>query len=697
MTTPAQAANAFVRFLVFTIHRSLLIAHCSPVMIVRRRELVIEYENGKSKGRCQPWFQIDLSGRMVNIQFDNIWTTFVTWDASTKVAVITLILAIIGGVCRRTFSAVNWIQRKRLEGRIDTDSYPVEVIENSTKYYVRSNCSSVDPTQESEIRHLVATTEDLFQYIDKFRNNALAGRHLLVLADSGMGKTSFVLNYFQSRSIGFQLRKKKLAVVYLGTKHAISQIRALQDQKSIDIILDAFDEDTSAIDNYRDRMAEILAECQFFRRVIITCRTQFFPRSAEIPVETGIVRVEPRTAGAPGQYELYKVYLAPLTDRQVYRYLIKRYGFFSFRKRWKAQNVVNRIPLLSVRPMILSYIPDLIETEQPIGTALQLYDVLIDRWLERESNWVDKNQLRVFSEKLAIDLFVNRKARGSERISRAELLELAGQLGVELEEWKLTGRSLLNRDANGNHKFAHRSIMEYLLIKGFIEGSKAIRGKRWTDMMKSFYVEYLKSNSYYFSSSVVRSEDTILEKFDGVDLSELDISSLAATLQMYCSLRNANLNGVQLVGMDLTSSIFTGASLCNADLTRSKCITTNMREADMSAANLTKTNFTNADLSSCKLVGAHLAGTKFMRTNLSHADLRNSVVEDADFWESNLFETDLRGVDLRKARGLALEQIEIALTDMDTQVPTSAITESRFKELMSQHPNLSSTTDPYEE
>ncbi len=618
-----------------------------------------------------------------------------SWDLSTKIAVVTFLILGVGLIYKGIRWILNLLNRKRFESRVDTESYPMEVIENSTRYYIRSDCSSVDPNQESEIRHLIATTEDLFRYIDKFRAGPMTSRHLLVLADSGMGKTSFVLNYFHSRAIRIRWKKKKLAIVYLGTKQSLGQIRAIQDQRSTDIILDAFDEDTEAIENYQSRMAELLGECQLFRRVIITCRTQFFPKAAEIPVETGIVRVEPRAAGSPGEYELYKVYLAPLTDKQINQYLIKRFGRFRIHKRRRARSVVDRIPLLSVRPMILSYIPDLIDTDEPIDTALKLYNVLVERWLERESHWVDRDQLRRFSEELAIDLFIKRKERGAERIPKSELVQVARKVGVDLEDWKLTGRSLLNRDAMGNYKFAHRSIMEYLLIKTFTQGRDEIRSQRWTDMMKSFYIEHLKANSHYFSNSFMRNDDDLMERFDGVDLSELDVSALASTLQMYCSLRNANLEGAWLVGMDLTSSILTRAALRNSNLSRAKFITTDMREADMSNANLTKTNFTNSNLTSCKLNGAILTSTKFMRTDLSHADFQSAEIEDTDFWEANLTGADLRGVDLRRARGLDLNQLKQARTDSETQVPTSAITESEFKERMKNRnrPDY----DPYEE
>ena len=58
-----------------------------------------------------------------------------------------------------------------------------------------------------------------------------------------------------------------------------------------------------------------------------------------------------------------------------------------------------------------------------------------------------------------------------------------------LDDWKLTRRSLLNRDAVGNYKFAHRSIMEYLFVHKFIQGDKSCVSVEWTDQMKLFLKE----------------------------------------------------------------------------------------------------------------------------------------------------------------------------------------------------------------
>ncbi len=141
--------------------------------------------------------------------------------------------------------------------------------------------------------------------------------------------------------------------------------------------------------------------------------------------------------------------------------------------------------------MLLAYIPDLLESGAHIDHAFQLYEVLVEKWLERESRWVEPEALRNFSERLAVDLYASRQQRGAERIPRSELAGLAQAWNIALDEWQLSGRSLLNRDAEGHYKFAHRSIMEYLIVKRLSDGDEACNVLELTDQMKAFLWEMI--------------------------------------------------------------------------------------------------------------------------------------------------------------------------------------------------------------
>ncbi|MCA9401468.1 MAG: DUF1566 domain-containing protein, partial [Candidatus Omnitrophica bacterium] len=160
----------------------------------------------------------------------------------------------------------------------------------------------------------------------------------------------------------------------------------------------------------------------------------------------------------------------------------------------KAQVLLEKIPNLSIRPMLLTHINDLIDKEIQIESAYDLYGEMVDAWLIREEKRVekiDRKTLLAFSEHLAIDLWINRRQRGSERLTPEEAKALADQWQIPIQDWQLTGRSLLNRDVIGNLKFAHRSIMEFLFVKRFLEGDKNSKDVSWSDQMQAFLWEKL--------------------------------------------------------------------------------------------------------------------------------------------------------------------------------------------------------------
>jgi len=410
-------------------------------------------------------------------------------------AVIALLALCVGG--GQLWAAVYpvWVEhrgRRLLNEKFSRGPFDKATIERSTRYYIRPKCSNIDPAQEQEPRHaLVATSDSLFDRVDYFLDHDDTHRHLLVLADSGTGKTSFVLNYYAHNARRPKFTPHRLAIVPLGAKDADELIARVPDQEETVIFLDAFDEDTRAIEDHGARIRALMDACRKYRKVVITCRTQFFPKEEEIPVETGILRLGPRKAGEKGTYEFWKLYLSPFDDKDIEQYLRKRYPIWARRSRKKARKVVSKIPLLSVRPMLLAHIPDVVASGAEINYTYQLYEVMVDAWLERETTWADKDALREFSERLAVDIYLNRQARGMEGVPRETLPKLAADWGIELQPWQMTGRSLLNRDADGNYKFAHRSIMEYLFVRRLVYGDRSCCGVILTDQMKRFLAEML--------------------------------------------------------------------------------------------------------------------------------------------------------------------------------------------------------------
>jgi hypothetical protein len=384
--------------------------------------------------------------------------------------------------------------RRLLSKRLRRGPYDLPTIESATQYYIRPDCSNLDPAGEAEIRHALAVRSDLFRTMDAFIHNDGPLRHLILLADSGIGKTSFLLNYYaHNERLRLLSRRLPIALVALNASDADETIASIPNKQGHIAFLDAFDEDTKAIGNHHVRLQELMHSCREFYRVVMTCRSQFFHRDEEIPVDTGILRVGPRRAGTSGTHEFLKLYLAPFSDDQVTRYLRRRFPIWQRTQRARAKALIDKIPLLTVRPMLLAHIPEVSASKRTISHAFELYELMVQAWLQREAHWADPGTLRKISESLAVDIYTRRKERGTERIPVEELKELTARIGISLEGHLVTSRSLLNRDAVGNFKFAHRSIMEYLFVVQLLDRNPRCFGIEITDQMRLFICEIVQA------------------------------------------------------------------------------------------------------------------------------------------------------------------------------------------------------------
>jgi hypothetical protein len=362
-------------------------------------------------------------------------------------------------------------------------------IQSGLHGYVRPDCQDIDPAGGDEPRLVYGVRCPLFKAFDDFLDNTTEFRYGFLLADSGMGKTSALLNYY-ARSLR-KVRRTRVALVPLNIPDADERIKSIPLKTETVLLLDALDEDTQAIDDHVARVRNLVTLTREFRRVLITCRTQFFSKDEEIPRRTGLINIGARAAGQPAEFQFHKLYLSPFSDAQVRKYIYRLYPFWRARMRNDGLKMIRKVPNLSVRPMLLAHIDDVLRSKRRVEYPFELYDEMISGWLIREQGQNNSAALADFSERLAVDLYSNRVERGAERVSAHQLALLADTWGIELPSWKLSGRSLLNRDAEGYYKFAHRSIMEYLFVRRLTRGEMACLALPWTDQMRQFFHEML--------------------------------------------------------------------------------------------------------------------------------------------------------------------------------------------------------------
>ncbi|MBN1482003.1 DUF1566 domain-containing protein [candidate division KSB1 bacterium] len=386
-------------------------------------------------------------------------------------------------------------KKRSLEKHLSGALYPVGILEQATRNYIEPFCQSIDPSGGEDAKLVYSTKENIFQAMDNNLYHPTEYRYLILLADSGMGKTSFLLNYYV-RNIRRLRNKLDIVLLPLGIPDVDERIQKIKNQQKKVLFLDALDEDTLAIVDHKERLRQLIKLTKEFKKIVITCRTQFFPKDEEIPGPTGIVRVHPLRAGQKAEYVFHKIYLSPFNDKQVSHYLRRHYPVWQFRQRKRACELVQKMPDLKIRPMLLAHIKDLVAAERDFYYSFQIYEEMIEAWLLREEGRVEglnKEPLRQFCERLAVDIYLNRQERKSERVARSLITELIQQFGIKVDDWQLTGRSLLNRDALGNYKFAHRSIMEYLYVLQLLKMPSAQRPTLpLTDQMNIFLADMLR-------------------------------------------------------------------------------------------------------------------------------------------------------------------------------------------------------------
>jgi hypothetical protein len=412
----------------------------------------------------------------------------------------TIVAILVGGVGLVTTLVTKtypWA-RAKIESRKVAHSLGASLItpgniERTIRYYVPPYTQSLDPAGGEESRLIHSVKSPLFKTLDDVLSPEGDDRYHILLADSGMGKTSALINYYVRHQRRWRKKKFHIAIVPLGIPDADERIGAIQDRSNTVLFLDALDEDTLAMVDHVERLRLLLKATSDFQRVIITCRTQFFARDEEIPQGTGILKFGSRGGNESAEQVFYKIYLTPFTDEQIRKYLTKRYPIWRWQRRQRAFELVKKIPHLTARPMLLSRIDDLVDADQNAKYSFQLYEEMVSGWIKREKGFVNESdQLRNFSERLAANLYLNRGMRGAERVTRDEIESLAKEWDISIFPGNLSGRGLLNRDAEGNYKFAHRSIMEYLFVKHAITSKQNCFKVEWTDLMKRFLWEMVE-------------------------------------------------------------------------------------------------------------------------------------------------------------------------------------------------------------
>lgn len=357
--------------------------------------------------------------------------------------------------------------------------YTNSVLQSAKQKYIRTKCQNIDPSNEIEFdkNFAFAVREDLLNFFLKnvFKIKDPEQKYYLILGDAGMGKTTFLLNLFRiyNKSIrNLVFKNEKLKLLPLGENFDELQkiiFEITEPEKTI-LLLDALDESNlffhEETNNYSVFFDKLINSVSKFKQVIITCRTNFFINENNEPFE---LKIKKYNTKGNDFHIIKKVYLSPFNNNDVKKYLNNTFPIWEVKNKENANRIILSTKDIFFRPMLLSYIGDLVKLNKNNFLKFEVYETLIEAWINRESNkypeaerFEFKNNLYYFTYELAIHIYNNYKENGY-FISFEDSQKIAEKNSINLNELEIRSRTLLNRNSNGDYKFSHKTILECIL------------------------------------------------------------------------------------------------------------------------------------------------------------------------------------------------------------------------------------------
>ena len=352
--------------------------------------------------------------------------------------------------------------------------------------YVQPRLTKSAPHKEDEpSRMQLIGTRSLKRYFVKkvFKSRPKEqSRIFCILADTGMGKSTALVNltidYIRSH------KEKDLpyevALFSLSEDNVLDKINKVTEKEKYILLLDALDENSEAQDiqtrsGFLEQLKGIYTQYQY---VIITCRPQFFTNGKE---EIGTVD----TSALDGRNACEQWFLAPFNTKQIWEYLLRKYGI-RFKKIIKAQKIVKQCPDVAIRPLVLSYMDDLIGYNNPIDTNRAIYDTIVSKWIEREiaTKVLSVDNVAQHRDEIAklskqwlelsslVAQYMYRHHQLKPTITQAELDSVVNgyNKGLPKEDrvdaQTFRERSMLTRFGK-EYRFSHKSLFEYLMAYRF--------------------------------------------------------------------------------------------------------------------------------------------------------------------------------------------------------------------------------------
>lgn len=381
----------------------------------------------------------------------------------TVIALIAAVAAVIPIVIR--------VLEKILPPPLRTDFWDEQELADKTRFFVHPRCQWHDPVTGKVVE------QDLFSALDR-RLKKRSSRVILLLAGSGVGKTSALLKYWveKHRILWGRGTRPKICVVRLENyTDALRAIREDQQKARTILFLDGLDEDLSAGQDLASRLTALIREARSYRNLLVSCRNHAMPSPPLRVTSEGL------------SWELERIHLLEFRPRDINNYLFRRFLVRGrVPKYFEASHLVRRLRDITRRPLILSQIEALAEAHAQCPYLYHAYHTIVQHRFERER--VIPADLRIVCEELAIDLNVRRETRAN----ADDLTQLTGRLGLDLTWWPVATRSLLTCDKNLTfYRFEHPSYLDFFVASRLLRDPTGLETVQMNTETKRFLCEGL--------------------------------------------------------------------------------------------------------------------------------------------------------------------------------------------------------------
>jgi formylglycine-generating enzyme required for sulfatase activity len=311
-----------------------------------------------------------------------------------------------------------------------------------------------------------ALGKDIFFYFLKGIFEADKPYFVLILADSGIGKTTFLQKLFHDYACTYPACS--LAFVYAGA-NTLADVRSIADPGNTVLFLDGIDEDAGIRENVALQLGAFSEWLLRFRKVVVTCRAQLFDKEHSWERLGGAVR--------PVRIRLRSPYTLSDGGKTIEMHLRRRFPA----RATAAIDLYRSNKSLFINPLLLSWFEVLLKAQgdrTQYQGLFEVYETIEQKTAQRESDVTQRDErvgsdygdkMSRFSRLIAIDLYKRDQQQQNNDEDVRDLIALRADDAL-MRHIDAQSRSFLVREAGTDaFRFSHSSFKDYFLAKALLE------------------------------------------------------------------------------------------------------------------------------------------------------------------------------------------------------------------------------------